>query len=162
MVLGWIFSFLMLLLFCARANDFKLIHSFGMFGRSLNPPLHVFFWVIISEFPYFEFKYGFFDLGEMFHNVIIKKIVLLVVLIDSELYHNFCVIILFLPLLQDSTITWQNTNIKISFINFFIWFIWLSVKFFSNIWSIQNAHELQIKICFINIVYCIFYICSGV
>ena len=33
------FFLLMLLLFYARANGFKLIHSFGMFGRSFNPPL---------------------------------------------------------------------------------------------------------------------------
>ena len=90
----------------------------------------------------------------MFHNVIIKKFVLLVVIIF--------VIIIFLPLLQDSTITWQDTDLKISFINFFIWFIRLSVKFFNNVWYIQNAHELHIKICFINIVHFIFYTCSGV
>ena len=40
------------------------------------------------------------------------------------------VIIIFLQLLQDSTIIWQDTDLKISFINFFIWFIWLSVKLF--------------------------------
>ena len=116
------------------------------------------------------------DLGVMFHNVIKKKIfLLLVVLLNSGLYYNFLfffcfflffvfvlVIVFFLPLFQDSVTTWQNTNLKINFINYFIWFIRLSVKFFNNVWYIQNAHELHIKICFINIVYCIFYICSGV
>ena len=58
---------------------------------------------------------------------------------------------------------WSDLLFCISFINFFIWFIRLSVKFFNNVfWYIQNAHELHIKICFINIAYCIFYICSGV
>ena len=99
----------------------------------------------------------------MFHDDIIKKFVLLVVLLNSNLYYKFFfVVIFFLPLLQDSAITWQNTNLKISFINFFVWFIRLSVKFFNNVWYIQNAHELHIKICFSNIVYCIFYIYSGV
>ena len=101
-----------------------------------------------------------FDLGEMLHNVIIKKFVLLVVLLNSELYYNFFVIIFFLPLLQDSVITWQN-NFKLVLLNFLFDLIGY-IKFFNNIWHIQNAHELHIKICFINIVYCIFYICSGV
>ena len=57
---------------------------------------------------------------------------------------------------------WPDLLFCISFINFFIWFIQSSVKFFNNVWYIQNAHELHIKICFINIAYCIFYICSAV
>ena len=129
------------------------ISSNKMFGRSLNPPLYVSFWVIICEIHIVNLNSDF-NIGETFHNVIMKNIVLLVVIIF--------VIIIFLPLLQDSTITWQDTDLKISFINFFIWFIRLSVKFFKNVWYIQNAHELHIKICFINIVYCIFYTCSGV
>ena len=89
------FSFLILLLFCARGfNSFKIIHNFGMFDRALSPPLHVFFWVNISEFPYSSSvaQIWIFDLGEMFHNVIIKNfalLVLLVVLLNSELYYNF-------------------------------------------------------------------------
>ena len=67
----------------------------------------------------------------MFHNVIIQKFVLLVVLLNSELYYSFFVIIFFLPLLQDSAITWQN-NLITSFIKFFILFIWLLVKLFKN------------------------------
>ena len=140
-----------------------------MFDRALSPPLHAFFWVNISEFPYSSSvaQIWIFDLGEMFHNVIIKNfalLVLLVVLLNSELYYNFFFFfrnIFFLSLLKGSAITWQN-NLKISFIKFFIWFIWLSVKFFNNVWYIQNAHELHIKICFINVAYCILYICSGV
>ena len=56
--------------------------------------------------------------------------------------------------MQDSAITRQN-DLKISFFEIFIWFICLSTKSFSNVWYIQNALKLHIKICFINNVYCI-------
>ena len=90
-----------------------------------------------------------------------KKLYCLLCSLIASYITIFFVIIFFLPLLQDSATTWENTNLKINFINLFIWFIRLSVKFLNNIWHIQNAHEFRIKICFINIVYCIFCICSG-
>ena len=49
------------------------------------------------------------DLGEMFHKVVKKKFVLLVMLFNSESYlTHFFVIIFFLSLMQDSAITIQN------------------------------------------------------
>ena len=47
------------------------------------------------------------------------------------IYITIFIIIFFLPLLQGSATTWQNTNLKINFIIFL--FILLSVKFFNNV-----------------------------
>ena len=100
----------------------------------------------------------------MFHNVIIKKAqqnVLLVVLLNSELYYNaFCNHILFTVIARQCH--YMTITSKLVLLNFlFDLFVYL-VNFFNNVLCIQNAHELHIKICLINIVYCIFCICSGV
>ena len=78
-------------LFCARANAFKLVHSFDMFDRVVSSPLHVFFWFNISEFRHNSFvaKIRILDLRELFHNVIMKMFVLLFVLLDRELHYKF-------------------------------------------------------------------------
>ena len=55
-------------------------------------------------------------------------------LLNSKLHYNlFLQSNSFYRYLEDSATTWQNTNLKINFINFFIWFIRLSVKFFNNV-----------------------------
>ena len=120
----------------------------------------LFFWIIFSEFPCSEFKYETLMKVQCFMLSQKKKLYCLLCSLIASYITIFFVIIFFLPLLQDSATTWENTNLKINFINLFIWFIRLSVKFLNNIWHIQNAHEFHIKICFINIVYCIFCICS--
>lgn len=62
-----------------------------MFGRVLNLPLHIFFWVNINELPNSSSsaKIRMVDLGELFHNVVMKKFALLVVLLNSDLHYNF-------------------------------------------------------------------------
>ena len=55
-------------------------------------------------------------------------------LLNSKLHYNlFLQSSSFYRYLEDSATTWQNTNLKINLINFFIWFIRLSVKFFNNV-----------------------------
>ena len=86
----------------------------------------------------------------MFHNAI-KKIIfvlLLVVLLNSQLYYNFFYNRIFFTIIAGQCHYMTKYYLNINFISFFIWFIRLSVKFFNNVWYIQNAHELHIKICF--------------
>ena len=57
---------------------------------------------------------------------------------------NFFVIIFFLPLLQDSATTWQNTNLKINFINFSFDFFGYLLNFltmFDIYWMLWITHE---------------------
>ena len=128
-----------------------------MFRRVLNLPLHIFFWVNINEFPNSSSsaKIRMVDLGELFHNVVMKKFALLVVLLNSDLHYNFfCSSNSFCCYCKTVSLQDKITS-KLILLIFFIWIVWLSVKFFHNIWYIQNAHELHIQICFINILYCI-------
>ena len=135
-----------------------------MFGRILNLPLHIFFWVNISKFPYSSSaaKIGILDLGELFHNVVMKEFALLVVFFNSELHYNFfCSSYSFCCYCKTVSLQDKITS-KLILLILFIWFVWLSVKFFHNVWYVQTAHELHIQIFFINILYCIFYNCLGV
>ena len=76
---------------CAWANGFQLVHSFDMFDRALNLPLHVLLWVNISWSPYSSSvtKIRILYSGDAFHNFNIKKFVLLVALLNRELHYKF-------------------------------------------------------------------------
>ena len=91
-----------------------------------------------------------------------KKFVLLVVLLHSELHHKvFCNHIFFCCYCK--TVSLQDKIIsKLGLLNFLFDLFGYLLNFFHNVWYLQNAHELHIKICFINTLYSIFYNCSGV
>ena len=85
-----------------------------------------------------------------------EKFAVLVVLLNSKLYYNvFFVIVFFLPLLQDSATTWQNTNLKINFINFLFDLFGYLLNFLTmfDIYRMLMNYTLRFVFLILSIVY---------
>ena len=121
-----------------------------MFGRALNPPQPVFLRVNIIEFPYSYSvaKIRIPDLGEMFHNVVMKSLYcLLCSLIASYIIHFFANHIPFYGYCKTVPLQDKITS-KLVFLNF-LYFVWLTVNFF----TIFDIDKMLMNYTLINVLY---------